>query len=81
MPINDLHIYGIKMNTNPYNKPWKVQYYTHNLHGEQLTLPHDVEAIIDCYGKGVIVTKDGVYGPDAEVAEYIVKCVNESGSK
>lgn len=58
---------------NKYNKPWKVEYC-----GVGSKSVYDIR-VRDCNGKIVVETDGGYYPPDAETAEYIVKCVNERG--
>lgn len=66
---------------NPYNKPWRVEYETRDWRGNVLPnpypKPYTVMTIRDCNSKIVVETDMGAYAPDAETAEYIVKCVNE----
>ena len=62
---------------NKYNKPWSVEYETNDWRGDPLPKPHEVTYIRDCNGNPIVETDMGAYGPDAETAEYIVKCVNE----
>jgi hypothetical protein len=63
--------------SNKYNKPWRVEYHTHNWKEESLPKPHEVACIRDCFDIKIVETDMGAYGPDATTAEYIVKCVNE----
>ena len=63
---------------NKYNKPWKVEYDTHDWRGVPYTEPYEVSNIRDCNNTVIINTDGGVYGLNAETAEYIVKCVNEA---
>ena len=62
---------------NKFNKPWKVVYNTHDWRDVPLPKPYSVLNIVDCNGTHILETDIGVYPPDAETAEYIVKCVNE----
>ena len=66
--------------SNKYNKPWKVDYEI-DFETEKPRLDEDgkkiIMGIIDCDDKNIIQTDCGYYPPDAETAEYIVKCVNE----
>jgi hypothetical protein len=73
---------------NKYNKPWTVEY--EKVYGlkdgkyQELDQPvldekgkKIVWGIVDCNGDKVVETDSGYYSPDADIAEYIVKCVNE----
>lgn len=66
---------------NKYNKPWKVEYKRHWKTNEIEvycdTGDKIMDKIINCDGKTVVETDLGIYNPDWETAEYIVKCVNE----
>lgn len=64
---------------NPYNKPWKVVYVIYWKTGEPEIYDgkKTVYSIVDCDDREIIETDMGVYGPNEEIAEYIVRCVNE----
>lgn len=64
---------------NKYSKPWKVIYETDWRTGE-LVLEEGkniVNKVVDCNEHTIFETDNGYYEPNAEIAEYIIKCVNE----
>lgn len=53
---------------NPFHLPWKVMYCgKDNIH---------VYGIYNCHDAVVVETDGGMYPPDRDTAEFIVKCVN-----
>lgn len=68
---------------NPYRLPWDIEYRkkwkSFGEESEELERPLVVMRIFDCDNNTVIETDCGIYQPDVEQAQFIIKCVNSSG--
>ena len=70
---------------NKYKLPWKVVYDQHWSYNDKrewgpwggIIQPLCVVNIVDCDGHRIVETDLGIYPPEPETAEFIVKCVNE----
>lgn len=73
------------MRSTALHTPWVVVYATNWRDGSLERNSSDgsltVDFIDDCHGHHVIQTDSGVYAMDPEVAEFLVKCVNEMANQ